>query len=298
MSKRLLPVALLLLAASLLPAQERSTGSPSEALAGVMVAACRQNAEQFAKFMTADNAAIFEQLPPGLRAQLMQRFIQLNEAGRPLLSTDADSRTIVRCDTASVSAVIRFGPERVRENLAFVPVEINNQRRAEFGLVREAGAWKVISVGLLLLNLAELSKQWSAQQAAEALEAGEAEALANLRRLRAAIQTYRRAFGTWPTSLAQLGPPPGREGASPERARLLDEALASGLKGGYAFAFRILPAEKEGEEEKFEVTATPAQYGTTGRRSFLFDAAGILRAADKQGAVATAADPPFRAPSP
>ncbi|HVF43488.1 MAG TPA: DUF3352 domain-containing protein [Pyrinomonadaceae bacterium] len=44
--------------------------------------------------------------------------------------------------------------------------------------------------------------------------------------------------------------------------------------------------------EKFEVTATPKDYGKTGRRSFFLDETGTLRAADHKGKPATASDPP------
>jgi Protein of unknown function (DUF3352) len=44
--------------------------------------------------------------------------------------------------------------------------------------------------------------------------------------------------------------------------------------------------------EKFEATATPKEYGKTGRRSFFVDESGTVRAADHQGKPATASDPP------
>ena len=44
--------------------------------------------------------------------------------------------------------------------------------------------------------------------------------------------------------------------------------------------------------EKFEVTATPKEYGKTGRRSFFIDETGTMRAADHKGKPATASDPP------
>jgi len=44
--------------------------------------------------------------------------------------------------------------------------------------------------------------------------------------------------------------------------------------------------------EKFEATATPREYGKTGRRSFFLDETGTMRAADHKGRPATASDPP------
>jgi hypothetical protein len=288
-------------------AQTRKEEKPSEVLAGVLVAACRQNEEQFAKYQTQENAEAFRQLPPGQRIEVMKRFALLSEPGRPLLSNDPDGRTQVRCETTGVTAVFRFGEERIRENLAFIPVDVNDQRRAEFGLVREGGGWKILSLGLLLLNLPELAKQWAAQvpltqapeaqtQPAAAPPNEEEQAVQDLRRLREAILKFRRAFGALPEKLEQLGPPPGREGVSPDRARLVDEDLAAGHKGSYAFALRIVPAAKEGEESTFALTATPLQYGKRAKQSFYLDAEGTLRGGDKQGAVATAADPSQRNP--
>lgn len=44
--------------------------------------------------------------------------------------------------------------------------------------------------------------------------------------------------------------------------------------------------------EKFDVTATPKEYGKTGRLSFFLDESGTLRAADHKGKPANASDPP------
>jgi hypothetical protein len=99
-----------------------------------------------------------------------------------------------------------------------------------------------------------------------------------------------------PETLEQLGLPT-QGGASPETAGLLDSDLAKGLAGGYRLRYSIVPAsgeENESERNKaagFMLAATPAVYGKDGRRSFLLDARGTLRGADKNGAVATADDP-------
>lgn len=44
--------------------------------------------------------------------------------------------------------------------------------------------------------------------------------------------------------------------------------------------------------ERFDATATPKEYGKTGRRSFFLDETGTMRAADHKGKPATASDPP------
>ena len=112
---------------------------------------------------------------------------------------------------------------------------------------------------------------------------------ATLHSLAEAIRSYRRAYGKLPESLAQLGPAPKGQ-ISPELASLVSQQLAAGSEGGYHFRYRIVPAT-QGEDLAFELAAMPDDYGKTGRRSFLFDAAGNVHAADNHGAMATREDP-------
>jgi len=201
---------------------------------------------------------------------------------------------VLRCETSVTYAEIRFGEARVRENLAFIPLEVrgpddagaDSGRRVTIGLVREGGGWKLLSVGLLLMDLPALAKQWDQAE----MEAGESAAIADLRKIAEAISTYRRTYGKLPEGPAQLGPAP-RGSVSPQAADLLDAELAAGKKNGYVFRCLFLPPATEGGEPKYELAATPAEYGRTGRRSFYLDSSGILRGGDKQGAVATGRDP-------
>ena len=278
--------------------QEAQSSNPATALSEGLGAACRQDEAHFARYLTADNAAAFRELTVAQRTALMKRLILLEEPGRPLLSSDAAGRTVLRCEASSVSAEMRFGDARVRENLAFIPVEARGEtrgageagRRVDFGMVREGGGWKFLSVGLLLLDLPALARQWAQQAENSEIEAQEAAAIAALRKIAEAILTYRRAFGRMPETLAQLGPSP-KGGISPDAAGLLDAELAAGSKGGYVFRSVILSPSEEATEPRFNLAATPAQYSKTGRRSFFLDASGVLRGGDKQGTVATAQDP-------
>ena len=104
-----------------------------------------------------------------------------------------------------------------------------------------------------------------------------------------AIQTYHRAFGRLPESLAELGPAP-KDQISPEQASLISAELAKGTQGGYEFRYRIVP-DISGNDTQFELAATPKPYGTNGHRSFFLDASGKVHADDKRGSVATADDP-------
>jgi len=63
------------------------------------------------------------------------------------------------------------------------------------------------------------------------------------------------------------------------------------MKNGYTIRYVILGASTLGAPAKYELAATPLQYGRTGRRSFFRDSNGGLHAADRRGAVGSEADP-------
>jgi hypothetical protein len=63
------------------------------------------------------------------------------------------------------------------------------------------------------------------------------------------------------------------------------------MKNGYAIRYVIVGASTLGAPAKYEVAATPLQYGRTGLRSFFRDSKGGLHAADRQGAVGSESDP-------
>jgi hypothetical protein len=298
---RILLCALLFLPAGLLSASAAQTRqtvatSPEASLSGALSAACRQDQEAFGNFLTSDNTAAYRKLPAPQRTALMKRFVLLDDPGRPLLSTSTAGNPVVRCEAPGISTEMRFGETRLRENLAFVPMEIplpgEPSRSTTFGLVREAGNWKILSVGLILLDISSMEKQWDAAD----LEAREENAVAALRKLAVALEAYRRTYGKLPDALDPLGPAP-KEGISPEAADLVNADLASGKMDGYTIRYRIVPAggtlseEEANQTAKFELAATPTEYGKDGRRSFYLDSGGVLRGADKQGAVATSTDP-------
>lgn len=258
---------------------------PVAALTAALVAACRANETQFARYLTAANSTAYLALPLEQRRALLARISLLEEAGKPLISSDVENHTVVRCQSPGHPSEFRFGDPRVHENLAFIPVNAGDDHHIEFGLIRENGGWRVLSLGLVLLDIPQLSKEWVEQDFAER----EAAAMATLRALAAAIGTYRRAFGKLPESLAQLGPAPQNE-VSPEQADLVNEHMARGLQVGYQFRYRIVPAQNE-DDSAFELAASPEDYGKTGRRSFFQDTSGKIHAADKHGSVATFQDP-------
>ncbi|HEV2617128.1 MAG TPA: hypothetical protein VGU63_11020 [Candidatus Acidoferrales bacterium] len=264
--------------------QEAAQPNPVEALNHALAAACKENETGFVNYLTDENAAAFQKLPPDERTALMKRFVLVESAGRPLLSNDSQGHEILRCEATGASSEFRFGTPRVHQNLAYVSVTVTGQNAIQFGLVREDSQWKILSLGLLLINIPELQKQWAAQ-GIENREQGVIDALQNLAQ---AIDTYKQAFGKLPDSLAQLGP--ASDGISPDAAKLIDAELAGGNKNGYKFRYRVVAAT-DGGEPGFEIAALPAKYGSSGKKSFLLDANGKIHAADKHGAVVTVDDP-------
>jgi type II secretory pathway pseudopilin PulG len=275
--------------------QQSSPPNPETALSEVLSAACKQDSSAFANSLTADNASAFRSLAGPQQTAMMKRFVLLDQAGRVLLSTSSAGKRVVRCESPSFTSEMRLGEAKVRENLAFVPMEIpvaeEKPRSMTFGFVREGGAWRLISVGLILLDIPAMAKQWEQAD----LDASEDAAIADLRSVASALETYRRAYGKLPDALSALGPAPP-EGVSPEAAGLLDKDLA-GSKDGYSIRYTIIPAagappEDEADKaETFSLSSSPKEYGKAGKRSFFLDSSGTLRGADKQGAPATSTDP-------
>jgi type II secretory pathway pseudopilin PulG len=266
-------------------AQDNPASDAASALSAALSAACRANETQFANYLTADNAAAFRALPSTQRVAFVRRFALTDDPGKPLASTDAQNHTVLRCEATKATVEYRFGDARVHENLAFIPVTVLNLENTEFGLVRENGAWRLISLGVVLLDIPQLAKQWDAGD----LTAREEAAVQTLRDLAAMIRKYNRAWGKLPETLAVLGPaPPGQ--ISPEQAALVSAELAAGKENGYLYRYRINP-DANGNDTKFELAATPEKYGQNGRRSFFFDSDGKVHGDDKHGVVATPEDP-------
>jgi hypothetical protein len=271
----------------------RELTGPSEALREALSAACSQSEREFTKFLTARNAETFATLTPGARVALMKRFVLLDEPGKPSLVTSTSGRPLVRCETPGGAAEAQIGGPEVTDNLAFLPVEIRdatdtvgtNVMHVKMGLVRENGEWKLLSVGLVLLDLPSLAAEWDAAE----MESTERAALNALKTVGNAVEAYRRTYTRLPDSLGNLGPAK-RGSASAQAAGLVDAVLAEGALNGYNFRYIILSASTLGAPAKFALAATPQTYGRTGRRSFFWDADGGLHGADRQGSVGSEAD--------
>jgi len=276
------------------PSEITTTGGPSTALKAVLSAACSQNQTEFVRFLTARNREAFSRMTPPTRVALMKRFVLLNEPGKPTASANPAGRPIVRCQTPDATTEMQIGGADLRDNIAFLPMDLRDAadttgasvHQITMGLVRENGDWKLLSLGLLLLDLPALEVEWDSAE----MEATEQNALEALNKVAGAIEAYRNKYLRLPESLANLGPPL-HGAANGEAAGLLDSDLANGMKSGYAIRYVIVGASTVGAPARYELAATPLQYGRTGRRSFFRDSNGALHAADRRGAVGSEADP-------
>jgi hypothetical protein len=305
----LLLTLLALFPARSLPAQESSSspaassgsavgsapGSPTAALRDAISTACSQSEQGFARFLSARNADTFAHLTPAARVALMKRFVLLNEPGKPSLLPNPSGRPTVQCQTPAGAAELQIGGAEIADNLAFLPVEVrdatdtvgNSIVRVKMGLVRENGEWKLLSVGLLLLDLPTLAFEWDAAE----MDSTERSAIEALKKIAEAVETYRHTYARLPESLAKLSAPKTGAATSPDAAGLLDTELASGVRNGYKFRYVISGGSTLGAPAKYEIAATPEAYGRTGRRSFFRDLSGGLHGADRQGAVGNEIDP-------
>jgi hypothetical protein len=276
-------------------AAAKAPDAPTAALRDALFAACSQSEQSFSKFLTARNADTFAHLTPSARVALMKRFVLLNEPGKASLLPTASGRPTIQCQTPGGAAELQIGGAQISDNLAFLPVEVRDASdttgasviRVQMGLVRENSDWKLLSVGLVLLDLPALAFEWDAAE----MESTERTAIDGLKKIAEAVEAYRRTYARLPESLAKLAPPPSGSKAGPDAAGLLGADLASGVRTGYKFRYVILGGSSLGAPAKYEVAATPEIYGRTGRRSFFRDASGGLHGADRQGAVGSEIDP-------
>jgi hypothetical protein len=276
------------------PSETTNIGGPSAALKAVLSAACSQNQTEFVRFLTTRNREAFSRMTPPARVALMKRFVLLNEPGKPTSSANPAGRPLLRCQTPDVTTEMQIGGAELRENIAFLPMELRDAtdttgasvHQITMGLVREDGEWKLLSLGLLLLDLPALEVEWDAAE----MESTERNAIEALNKVTGAIETYRNKYLRLPESLANLGPPL-HGAANGEAAGLLDSDLANGMKNGYTVRYVIVGASALGAPAKYELAATPMQYGRTGRRSFFRDSNGAVHAADRRGAVGSGTDP-------
>ena len=294
--ERLVIVMVFALLLSLVPRPTRSEPSsePSAVLRDLLMASCAQDTKRFSGFLTARNATAFVAMTAAAQTTLLKRFVLLDEVGNPRAQTDGPGKLVVLCVTPGATTQLEIGKAEIRDNVAYLPLVVKdvtdttdaNARRVVMGLVRENGQWKLLSLGLLLLDLPTLAEEWDRAE----IQTNEKAAIACIMELATAIEKYRVTYTHLPQTLSELGPPAKGEPKS-DRAGLVDSELASGRKSGYSFRYVIVGANDVGAPAIFELAAIPVEYGRTGNRSFLRDGKGALHAGDHQGAVGTLTDP-------
>ncbi len=293
--KRSLLFVLMLLAASAgTPGQSPAGDGPASTLRDALVAACSQNAVEFVRALTVRNAEAFARMTPPARETLLKRFVLLDKPGKPRAQSESSGNVVVFCETPDVTTQMEIEKPELRDNLAYLPLTVKDSgdaaglsaHRVTMGMVRESGQWKILSLGLLFLDLPSLEIEWDRAE----IKANEQSAIASLKALVEAIETYRKTYTRLPESLKALGPA-GKNAPKSEAAGLVDEALAGGRKDGYSYRYVIVGANTSGAPAKYEVAAIPSEYGRSGLRSFFSDSTGQLHAGDHRGAVGSDLDP-------
>lgn len=271
-----------------------AASDPALILRDTLMAACSQNVPEFTHALTLRNAEAFARMTPAARSTLLKRFVLLDKPGEPSAEQGASGVLIVRCKTSEITTEMEIGKPEVRENIAYLPLSVRDAssgddsalHKVTMGLVRESGQWKLLSLGLLLLDLPSLEQEWDRAE----IKANEQSALASLQKLADAVESYRKTYTRLPDTVAVLSA--SSDGASkPDHAGLLDSDLVAGRKDGYIFRYVIVGANTSGALAKYEIAAIPGEYGRSGLRSFFRDSTGIIHAADHQGAVGSSLDP-------
>ena len=293
--RSLLVCSLLLLIAGVSPAsQAQSDNLPLDALRSILTAACSQDTKQFSDNLTARNADAFAHMTKAAQSTLLKRFVLLDQVGQPRVETGEQGSITIFCVTPEITTQMQFGKVELRDNLAYLPLVVRDSadttdagaRRITMGLVKENGQWKLLSLGLLLLDLPTLGEEWDRAE----IQNNEKSALASVKELSAAVEKYRVTYTHLPATLGELGPSE-KGAAKSDQAGLIEKELADGRKNGYLFRYVIVGANDSGAPAKYEIAAIPVEYGRTGTRSFYRDSSGTLHAADHQGAVGTQLDP-------
>jgi type IV pilus assembly protein PilA len=110
------------------------------------------------------------------------------------------------------------------------------------------------------------------------MAANESAAVSALRTLATQEANYDSSWGSgFSPTLAALGPAPPNTPASPANADLIDQVLATGLRGGYQFIYTPLIPSGGTTPTGYTVTANPISPGITGEWFFYLDQSNVVR---------------------
>ena len=122
------------------------------------------------------------------------------------------------------------------------------------------------------------------------MSANEASAVSALRTLATTEVNYDASYSSgYSPTLAALGPPPPGNVATQATAGLVDEELASGIRGGYHFIYTAVDPTSSGRPSGYQVQANPVSPGITGQNYYYVDQSNVIRQAS--GAPASASSP-------
>jgi len=156
-----------------------------------------------------------------------------------------------------------------------------NKRAAGFSLI------ELLIVVAVILIIAALAVP---QLLRARMAANESAAVAALRTLATQELNYDSAWSAgYSPSLAALGPPPPGSPASPSNGDLIDQVLASGIRGGYQFLYSPLIPSGTTSPSGYTCSANPISPGITGEWYFFVDQSNIIRQSFNSPATAASA---------
>jgi type IV pilus assembly protein PilA len=110
------------------------------------------------------------------------------------------------------------------------------------------------------------------------MSANESAAVSALRTLATQEANYDSAWSSgYSPTLAAMGPPLPGNPATPANADLIDQVLASGLRGGYQFLYTPLIPSGGSTPTGYTVAANPISPGITGEWFFYLDQSNVIR---------------------
>ena len=168
LQRGLLFLILLFAASAGTPGQSPAAESPSTTLRDALVAACSQNSTDFVKALTARNAEAFARMTPPARQTFLKRFVLLDKPGKPRSQNESSGSLVVYCETSELTTQMEIDKPELRDNLAYLPLTVKDSgdssglsaHHVTMGMVREGGQWKILSLGLLFLDLPSLEIEW------------------------------------------------------------------------------------------------------------------------------------------